>query len=227
MRNCPPCDGLHWRVRRIDGQRFGRLVVISHAQSAGMSRAHRWLCECDCGARIVALGTSLRSGETRSCGCLKREIAKAAGDRTRTHGLSGSSTYNIWDSLRQRCTNPKRKDYPGYGGRGIRVCPRWDDFECFLEDMGPRPPGCSIERRDVNGDYTPGNCRWATAVEQARNTRANKVLQFDGSRLCLNEWAEKIGMNKNTLQARLRRGWSVGRALSTPTDGRFSRVQMS
>lgn len=116
----------------------------------------------------------------------------------------------------QRCTNPQNTSWKNYGGRGIRVCERWLEFENFLTDMGPRPVGMSIERDDRQGHYEPNNCRWATAAEQARNTRRNKIITFQGETMCLKDWAARFGVRYNTLVLRLLRGWSVERMMTTP-----------
>lgn len=157
------------------GRRFDRLTVVAQAETVN-SRT-RWVCRCDCGAETVVIGALLTSKQTRSCGCLKRELDKARKTRLvhghARHGQPRSATYNSWIAMRVRCTDPTADSYADYGGRGITVCERWlNSFEAFLEDMGERPPGTSIDRLDGSRGYEPGNCRWATAVEQNRNTRA-------------------------------------------------------
>ena len=142
---------------------------------------------------------------------------KSAGDRTRTHGMSKSAIYSIWDSMIQRCYNPKRRDFKSYGAKGITVCDRWrSNFVAFFNDMGHRPFGMSLDRIDPVKGYSPENCRWATTKQQARNRTVNRMLTHDGKTMCLQDWAEEIGINKVTLQSRLAKNWTVERALTQP-----------
>lgn len=170
---------------------------------------------CDCGSRQIIRVVSVSSGVTRSCGCLKAEVACA---RSTTHGHSGnrgSREYISWTKLKQRCENKNSHKYPSYGGRGITVCERWSkSFEAFLEDMGPRPEGCSIERRDNNEGYSKDNCLWASRKEQQRNMRTNRLIEFNGKTQCQAAWCEELGISVNTLRSRLRAGWTVDRALT-------------
>lgn len=150
----------------ITGHRFGRLVAVSFVPKQG------WLCHCDCGHKAVIQRTNLKNGVTQSCGCLHRELARA---KLLKHGHTSwqgpkSKTYMCWRGMIARCTNPKMQNWKWYGGRGITVCDRWrHSFKNFLADMGEKPPGLSIDRIDVNGNYEPSNCRWATSSEQFRN----------------------------------------------------------
>ena len=133
------------------------------------------------------------------------------------HGRSRTSLHNTWCTMIERCTNPKSGKWSVYGGRGIRVCERWLTFELFLADMGERPSAKhSLDRIDVDGDYEPGNCRWATQREQQRNRRNNHIVEYRGERACLAEWAERTGIRHHTILYRLRSGWSVDEALTRP-----------
>lgn len=194
------------------GKRFGRLEVV---EDAGYDkRGHWWICICDCSKRTTVRSANLMSGNTTSCGCYHAERQREV---PKTHGKHGSRTWNIWANMRQRCSNPNASGWDDYGGRGIRVCSEWQSFEAFYADMGDVPDGYSIERIDANGHYCKDNCKWIPRALQARNTRQSHVIEFGGKTLPLVEWAEKLGMKYYTLHSRIKRGWSVERALTAPT----------
>lgn len=134
-----------------------------------------------------------------------------------THGMSLTPIYSCWRGMLQRCENSKSKDFKRYGARGITVCQRWKSFEAFLEDMGEKPDGLTIERIDTNGNYEPSNCKWATPKQQARNRRDNVILQFNGQSKTVAEWADETGLERKTLEYRIRVGWDVAKALTTPS----------
>lgn len=162
-------------AKQLDGQVFGRLTVIGRFRSR--NGRVTWLCRCECGKLHEAVSHALTSGHTKSCGCWKDERNTSTAP-THGHAKRGykSPTYYSWCAMWTRCTNPNVKSYKDYGGRGVQICDRWKDFENFLADMGERPEGRTLDRINVNGNYEPGNCRWATRKEQAINTqRASRL----------------------------------------------------
>lgn len=174
-----------------------------------------WLCVCDCGNEIVTRRGSLVGGQTNSCGCIRRELARAKGV---THGHSKKREHLAWRTMLDRCYNPTEVGFHNYGGRGIGVCKRWrDSFEAFLADVGPRPsPAHSLDRIDNDGHYEPGNVRWATRVQQGRNRSTNRHLTLHGVTMAVCEWAERVGISREAIHNRLADGWSVERTLTTP-----------
>lgn len=199
------------------GAIFARLTVVGFA---GRDRHNhpRWVCKCECGGDLIASAYSIRRGLTKSCGCLKRERTAAMGRANRTHGMRRSPEWDVWSSMRNRCLNPRAQAYALYGGRGIKVCDRWkESFEAFLADMGPRPsPDHSLDRIDNDGDYEPGNCRWACRLTQGNNRRTSRYLTHGGRTQTLMEWSRETGLGYSTIRERLRRGWDVSAALTTP-----------
>ena len=187
----------------LTGQKFGLLTAQKPTHSLGV---RVWFCRCACGGTAEVPTGALRSGNTRSCGCRKRAVL---GESTTTHGGCGTRTYRIWKAMRTRCNNPNFHAFPRYGGRGITVCERWGSFSAFRADMGEAPVGMSIERENTNGNYEPGNCRWATPKEQARNMRVNRMVTHEGETLCLAAWAERLGTTSDVLWKRLRRKGSI------------------
>lgn len=203
------------KVRDLTGQRFSRLTVQARSPINDSRGKSMWHCLCDCGQATTVCGSALIQGNTKSCGCLKHEASVANGKAKRRHGMTKSKVWICWDSMLQRCNNPKHKSYPQYGGRGIAVCERWHVFENFYEDMG-EPNELTLDRIDVNGNYEKSNCRWATLKEQGRNTRANRLLTFQGETKPLSYFTEKFGLRKNLIRERLQRGWTVEDAILQP-----------
>ena len=194
------------------GQKFGRLEVIAEAgQDKHTSRLY--LCKCDCENDKIAAGWLLRRGEVKSCGCLRKE---AGADRNRTHGARHTPAFSVWRNMRVRCDSPKSKYFSDYGGRGIKVCDRWQSFPNFLADMGQPPTGMTLERKDNALGYCKDNCEWATRVSQARNRRSNRVIEWKGQSKSLAEWAEVTGLKRATIAWRLDQGWTPDLALTTP-----------
>lgn len=198
----------------LRGRVFGRLTVMKQDTARDGDRI-RWLCRCSCGkSNVSILSASLMKGITRSCGCIRSEMIAT---RSTTHGMSRKSEYNIWTSMKDRCSNPNSPDSPDYHKRGIRVCSRWERFENFYADMGPRPPGFYIDRINNDGDYSPENCKWVSPIDSARNRRSNRILTFKGESKTMTEWSEILGIHQATLSNRINTyGWSVEKSLSTP-----------
>lgn len=196
---------------RVDltGKKFGRWSVIGVSQKGDTSILF-WDCICECGGKNSVRGSYLKSGASLSCGCLKKEMAykRIIHGNSRSKGNTGE--YRSWQAMKARCTNHNYINYKDYGARGISVCQKWiDSFEDFLEDVGPRPtPKHTLDRIEVNGNYEPGNCRWATSKEQNSNTRATHFLEYRGERMPLKHWAERLGVWASSIYARLGKGES-------------------
>lgn len=199
-------------------QKFGRLNVQEFAGKDIRGRTY-WKCLCDCGNIKRVQGSHLTSGRTQSCGCFKKEQSIK---RRTTHGQSirGSVTreYSTWMGMKNRCYNIKDKYYRLYGGRGIKVCSRWlESFENFYEDIGNIPVGMTLDRKDNDGNYEPGNWRFATQRDQANNRGNNHWIEWSGERKTVAQWERQLGMNRDILRNRIDRfGWSIERAMTTP-----------
>lgn len=176
------------------GDRFGRLVVTQKVVSPGVWS--RWIVTCDCGTEKMVQSSHLFAGNSLSCGCLRDELSSK---RNVKHGAVGTAEYSTWRSMKNRCGNSRSKDYPNYGGRGITVCERWSLFENFFADMGVKPEGGSIDRIEVNGNYEPGNCKWATQKEQTENRRSSQHVVFGGERMTVAESARRLGMHRSAI----------------------------
>lgn len=187
------------------GHKFGQLTVAS---LVWQNNRRRWRCVCDCGGETVTTTGNLRSGNSQSCGCRKRAVL---GERSTSHGMSGTRTYRIWKAMHTRCSNPNTRMYHRYGGRGIAVCGEWSSFEHFFADMGEAPKGMSIERVDNDKGYEKGNCRWATPAEQAHNMYLNRWVTYQGETKILADWARQFSVDPSTL----RKQW-VRRGIITP-----------
>jgi len=184
------------KIVDLTGKKFERLTVISKA-GLGPTGHREWKCMCDCGEEITVRGTSLTRGSTKSCGCYRADNGRGS---FQTHGMYYHPSYSTWRSMMTRCHNANDESFKEYGAMGIIVCERWRDVRNFIEDMGERPAGMSIDRfPDQNGNYEPGNCRWATSKEQARNTRRNVRIEYKGERMTLAELAETQGVNYKAL----------------------------
>lgn len=211
---CMKTKGAESRRKDMTGMTFGRLTVMALCATLAESVGARWTCFCLCGTTTVVLGQSLRNGATKSCGCLRGDVARATAPiKTSTHGharTSGHSPeYSRWRSMIRRCENPNQADYPRYGGRGISVWPEWrTDFTAFFLHLGPLPsPKHTLDRfPDQNGNYEPGNVRWATQTEQQNNRRNNRMVTAFGRTMTLAQWAAETGVTASRLWKRLDRG---------------------
>lgn len=204
-----------WKAEDLTGQRFGKVTVLSRAANNKHGRAV-WLCKCDCGNEKEIAAANLKSGRTTSCGCYSRGLKRKTG----THGMTNTRIFHEWQSMLQRCNNPNNQRYEDYGGRGIKVCDEWiDSFVSFCEwsmDNG-YDEALTLDREDVDGNYSPDNCRWVTNFEQQSNKRNNRIIECNGEKHILNEWARITGLNAQTIAWRIDRGWSVEEALCTPS----------
>ncbi len=200
--------------KNLIDRRFHRLTVISRVTGTIHTT---WLCRCDCGSLVAVRAGHLLAGKIKSCKCLRADI----GQELRENSPSGRGFRAeewVWRGMKRRCYDPNCKSYADYGGRGIKVCERWQHFANFLADMGPRPsPHHQLDRfPDNNGDYRPGNCRWVVSRQNNRNRRDNHRIMFDGKNLCLAEWSELTGISRHAIVGRLTRGWSIKATLTTP-----------
>lgn len=204
------------RQLELINQKFGRLTVTKKTFS--VSGKTHWECLCDCGSQVTVVGSDLKNGNTRSCGCLKIDLRK----QRVTHGFTGTKIYHVWFKMNQRCDRMSDPAYKNYGGRGILVCDRWnrsnpEGFQNFLDDMGLPAQGMTIERIDNNSNYDPSNCKWATRLEQNRNVRSNVYLTFEGETHILEDWAKILGVSKSTLHSRIKAKWNIERILAPKT----------
>lgn len=208
----------------ITGRKFNRLTVI---RRLGRDVWHQyfWECRCDCGQICSVRGHEIRSGRTKSCGCLWRESI-ILHNQTYTHPKRPhmpksprTPEHQVWSNMKQRCYNQNHARYKDWGGRGIRVCDEWlNSFQAFLSHVGLRPsPVHTVERINNNGDYEPGNVHWALPVDQARNRRDNRVIVFNGESKILGDWAKQYGLRFGCLHWRLKNGWPLDRAITTPS----------
>ena len=202
------------KLENLTGKRFGRLTVLERAPS--VNKRTMWLCQCDCGNKKVVEAYTLKIGESKSCGCLRKE----AGKYTSTHGMSKHPLYKKYMKMVSRCECEHNKDYENYGGRGIKVCDEWrNDFMAFYDwslKNGYKEE-LTIARIDNDRDYSPDNCRYVTKLRQNNNRRSNRFLEYNGEIMTMADWGRKMGIDPRVIEHRLNRsGWPVGKALTTP-----------
>jgi hypothetical protein len=194
------------KIIDLTGQKFGRLTAVRLVATPEhinpITRSKFWAARCECGTEIVVVGNNLRNGNTKSCGCWKRDNGTIQGTK---YGMYSLPERKIWQAAIERCENPNNKGYPRYGARGVKMFEGWrNDFQAFYEYVGPRPsPKHSLDRINVNGNYEPGNVRWATIKEQQRNKRNTVFLEHNGRRMSLNDWAEETGIARSCLYYRI------------------------
>lgn len=204
------------KTKDLTGQRFGKLVAISSTNTPRYGSI-LWNCRCDCGNMVLVSASRLGIGNKKSCGCLKKEQPNHI-----RHGISRTRIYNIWNLMKNRCNNPNFEHYDCYGGRGIKVCEEWNkDFVPFFNYVSNLPhygeKGYTLDRIDFEGNYEPGNVRWADKITQANNCRSNVLYEYNGESHTLPEWARVFDMNPHTLNSRVRiYKWDIDKALTTP-----------
>lgn len=200
------------------GDVYGHLTIIKEIEPINNKR--RFLCNCVCDNEKVVDLSNLRSGNTKSCGCLQKTTVVK---RSTKHGMSKTVIYRRWTHMLSRCYNTNDKRFSSYGGRGISVCKEWHDFNNFYNwsVLNGYDQKLTIERKDVNGNYSPDNCCWATHKEQANNRTNNHFIEYKGMKMTCQQWSERTGIKEGTIRFRLSKGWSVGRALNTPVGVKY------
>jgi len=200
------------RFKDLRNQRFGKLLALEPIKKS-YDANYYWLCICDCGKEKTILSSNLVRGISTTCGCGKIKL----GEVTTKHGMTKTRIFKIWAGIRKRCNNSKCESYKHYGGRGIVISEKWDNFIDFYNDMKEGyADDLSLDRIDPNGNYEPGNCRWATSKTQNRNRRNNNVITFNNESKTLSEWAELSGNNYTVINYRIRKGWDVEKAIFSP-----------
>lgn len=223
----------------LSGQRFGRLVAIRPLPKTIAGERLRWACICDCGVSHDVTAQALSKGNVRSCGCLQKEMAAKllydkgfvgntdlalAGPKSKTkHGMHLTKEYQAWNGMRSRCLNPRSRSHQSYGGRGIKICDRWLDFENFFADMGPAPDGMTLERKDVNGNYEPNNCIWASDEAQRNNKRNSLLIEYQGQVKTATQWERHFSLRRGLVAYRYKHGWPLEELFSRPDSARRRR----
>lgn len=197
----------------LSGRGFGRWTVLEFARKNNTGMPY-WRCRCECGTEREVLGAQLRTGGSRSCGCLQRFHLEP---KSKRHGMWKHPTYRVWVQMKSRCSDANNPGFADYGGRGITICQRWGDFALFWKDMGSSwQQGLYLDRINNDKGYHPSNCRWTTMAEQARNTRRNRYIQTPWGRMIVADAARKAGIDKRNVHWRIRAGWPEDRLLEPP-----------
>ena len=190
------------------GLKFNRLTVLSELQERTNAGKVQFECQCDCGKKVIVVGSKLKNGWSKSCSCFQKEVvSKRSKEDNKTHGLSKTSIYTTYQTMIARCNNKNSQAYPRYGARGIKVCDRWmQSFENFYKDMGEKPSKKhSIERKNNEGNYEPSNCKWADVYEQENNKSTNVVISYKGELLTIAELSRELNMSYSKLWNKLKR----------------------
>lgn len=203
----------------LTGKKFARLTVIERVENS-KSGVPRWKCICECGNECIVYASHLKNGNTKSCGCLQKELsAIRCKEQKKTHGKSNTRIYKIWRHMKDRCYNPKNKDYKLYGAEGKTICDEWiNSFQNFYDwsmSHGYQEQ-LEIDRIDWRKGYYPDNCRWVTRKEQNNNNRNNHIIEYKGKKQTMSQWAEELNINYSTLRSRVNElGWTIDKALET------------
>ena len=197
----------------LTGRTFEYLTVLCRSDDSGNGKKPvvKWKCQCLCGKIVHVKSDSLTSGHTKSCGCRKRKHGYANKERL----------YQTWKNMRRRCNDPNNSRWEHYGGKGVAICPEWDDYKVFRQwAMGSGyTDNLSIDRIDVDGDYCPENCRWVDDKTQANNMSTNRIIEYEGSEMTMSELADHLDLSYSALQHRIKRGWNMDRIVATPQRG--------
>lgn len=217
------------RVIEMSGQKFGKLTVTWQHGFSQNGEA-QWDCVCECGNEAVVTGSALRKGRTQSCGCQRALAVRMNGRRNATHGHTKagvpiSRTYNTWKSMLSRCEYKRSTSYKYYGAKGVTVCERWKSFQNFLDDMGERPEGMSLDRKDSLLGYSPENCKWSTDLEQQNNKSSNILIEAFGKTQTIAQWSRETGIHKATIGRRFFAGKSPEFAVSGASRNKKKKVK--
>lgn len=209
----------------LTGQRFGKQVALEKVGSSKDGRA-TWLCRCDCGQEITTTSANLIRGHTKSCGCFRKERVTEA---HQTHGdgshINRNRLYHIWADIKNRCNSPNCRAYKNYGGRGIHVCEEWQNYSAFKQwaFQNGYNEELTIDRIDVNKDYSPSNCRWVSKHEQCQNKRNSRKISYNGETKTLSQWAIELRIPRTTFAHRLDDGWNIEEAMKKRDDNAVDR----
>lgn len=201
------------KFQDLSGQKFNHLTVIEHAGRNHIGK-HIYLCKCDCGNTAILRGEDIKSGNTKSCGCVRRQMTI---DKNFKHGFAHTPMYNVWAGMKERCSRKGNRSYKNYGERGITVSNDWLDYKNFHRDMvATYRDGLTLERVDNEKGYSKENCIWANRETQGNNTRRNHFIEYNGETLTISKMARKHNAKPYIVQKRIYTGWSVEKALTTP-----------